>query len=100
MRLSCPISLWRGRIVTTKFVAPMSNRIAKIAADAYRFRNQGINATAKNPARNVFGIKNHFESNGSHQTINGRKKRYANKKTKALFRVFSNAIRLNSPKPT
>src|SRR5215510_12115469 len=100
MRLSSPISLWRGRMATMKFVAAMSNRIVKIAVDAYGFRNQRVNATAKNPARNAFGIKNHFGWNGSHQTINGMNTRYANKKTKALFRVFSNAIRLNRPKPT
>src|SRR5215831_3696361 len=76
-------------MTTTKFVAAMSSRIAKTMVDAYRFRNQGANATAKYPARNAFGIKNHFSSNGSHQTINGKKKRYANKKETALFRVFS-----------
>ena len=86
-------------MATTKFVAAMSSRIAKTMVDAYRFRNQGANATAKNPARNAFGIKNHFPTNGSHQTINGKKMRYANKNEKALFRVFSNAIRLKSANP-
>src|SRR5262249_22106100 len=87
-------------MTTTKFVAAMSNRIAKIVVDAYRLRNQGANAIAKNPARNAFGTKNHFGSNGSHQTINGRKDRYANRKKTAVLRAFISAITHNSPKPT
>src|SRR5262249_5322348 len=87
-------------MATTKFVAAMSSRIAKTMVDAYRFRNQGAKATAKYPARNAFGIKNHFSSNGSHQTINGKKKKYANKNETAFFRVFTNAIRLKIANPT